>query len=416
MVEKIKNSEEEIYTLIGSIIDINSQIMAKINSDEIKYEKVVFITNKIKKIKTYIYNSDLIVELEDHKNIVKDKLSVILTNEQSIEDLLSVENVDWIEVNKKIDSIIMIIKELDPLITNMFDFSSFLTRDGIKNNIRLYRRNINDLSSDIENIKKQIDSDFEKIRVDNNNGIQTLKEEQKEFQTNFNNQAEEYNNTIKKFEEIMSQKESEIDNIKKDYIKETEKTKQLYLDNYNKLETETKNKFANLEKDINSKDKKISELIGLIGNKANIGEYKSNADKAHKERIVWQVLTVAIFFVAFLMMVFITIKTKDYNITTLTRYIVSVILLGMSGYTAKQASNQRKDEIYFRKQQLELSSMDVYLDDMPKNIKYEIKQTLSNKIFGQAKETYKNKYDDSANNSIEKLVSLIEELLHNQKK
>ena len=59
--------------------------------------------------------------------------------------------------------------------------------------------------------------------------------------------------------------------------------------------------------------------------------------------------------------------------------------------------------------------MDVYLDDMPANIKQEIKQTLSNKIFGQARETYKSKYDESSNSLIEKLVNLVEELTHRQK-
>lgn len=416
MVEEIKSVEEEIYNLIENITTINSQTIIKIKSDELNNEKVVFITSKIKKFKTYIYNSDLIVELSDHKNIIRDKLTVLLSIEQAIEILLSNDIIDWIEINKKIDSIIMIIKELEPIITNIFDLSSVLTRDGIKNNIKLYRKNLTGLSLDIENINHKIDADFEKAREDNSKGLQTLKEEQDKFKTNINKEIEEYNNTFKVFEENMSQKESEIESIKNNYIDETEKIKQLYLENYNNLEKETKNKFDNLEKNINFKDKKISELIGLIGNKANIGEYKSNADKAHNERIIWQVSTVIIFAVAFFMMCFITIKTKDYNITTLARYIVSVILLGMSGYTAKQASNQRKDEIYFRKQQLELSSMDVYLDDMPKNVKYEIKQALSNKIFGQARETYKSKYDDTNNSSIEKLITVIEELLHNQKK
>ena len=157
-------------------------------------------------------------------------------------------------------------------------------------------------------------------------------------------------------------------------------------------------------------------MIGLIGNKANIGEYKSNADKAHKERIIWQILTVIIFFVAFLLMGLITLFTKDYNITTLARYVVSVILLGMSGYTGKQASNQRKDEVYYRKQQLELSSIDIYLDNIPDTVKVEIKKELSNKIFGQAGETYKSKYDDNSTETLDKMNKILTTVIENIKK
>ena len=100
------------------------------------------------------------------------------------------------------------------------------------------------------------------------------------------------------------------------------------------------------------------------------------------------------------------IKEKE----NIFRYIVSVILLGMSGYTGKQASNLRKDEVYYRKQQLELSSIDVYLDDIPQETKILIKKELSNKIFGQAGETYKSKYDDNTNETLDKVVKLVENL------
>ena len=57
-----------------------------------------------------------------------------------------------------------------------------------------------------------------------------------------------------------------------------------------------------------------------------------------------------------------------------------------------------------------MASIDIYLDDMPDEIKVEIKKELSNKIFGQAGETYKNKYDDCANETIDKINKMIEKL------
>ena len=62
--------------------------------------------------------------------------------------------------------------------------------------------------------------------------------------------------------------------------------------------------------------------------------------------------------------------------------------------------------------QLELSSIDVYLDDIPQETKILIKKELSNKIFGQAGETYKSKYDDNTNETLDKVVKLVENLSH----
>ena len=54
----------------------------------------------------------------------------------------------------------------------------------------------------------------------------------------------------------------------------------------------------------------------------------------------------------------------------------------------------------------------VYLDDIPQETKILIKKELSNKIFGQAGETYKSKYDDNTNETLDKVVRLVENLSH----
>lgn len=82
--------------------------------------------------------------------------------------------------------------------------------------------------------------------------------------------------------------------------------------------------------------------------------------------------------------------------------------MGATAYTTNQTSNARKDEVYYRKQQLELASIDVYLETMKLNSREEIKKNLSNKLFGQAKNTYINKYEEGKSFLIDNLVRLIE--------
>lgn len=44
---------------------------------------------------------------------------------------------------------------------------------------------------------------------------------------------------------------------------------------------------------------------------------------------------------------------------------------------------------------------------MPDTLKEKIKENLSNKMFGQARETYQNKYDEETNNILEKILKIL---------
>lgn len=408
MVEEKISIENEIYDLCEKIARINSDNIKKLKRFE--EEKTVYINKKIRKIIKYINNSELTFEMSSTKILLKEKLNSILLAETTISQILNDESENSSEIEKRMDSIINTIKELEPIVNSIVDVSVYMARDGIKNSIQLYKRELKNLTTEIEELKEKTTDEFKKIKENDNNELEIINKKQEETQNNINDQIVEFNAKISEMQNTIDLKNEELENLKDSYNKTLENIQQNYENKIMSLESQATDDFDKIKDDISKKDEKISELIGIIGNKANVGEYKTNADKAHTERVRWQIATVIIFGIAFVMMGLITLFTKDYNITTLARYVVSVILLGMSGYTAKQASNQRKDEIYFRKQQLELASIDIYLDDMPDDIKVEIKKDLSNKIFGQAGETYKNKYDDSSNETLDKISKIIENM------
>ena len=408
MVEEKISIENEIYELCEEISRINSGSIKKLK--KVEEEKTVFINNKIRKIIKYINNSELTFEMSSTKILLKEKLNSILLAEKTISQILNDEPENISEIGKRMDSIINTIKELEPIVNSIVDVSVYMARDGIKNSIQLYKRELKNLTTEIEELKNKTTDEFKKIKENDDNELEIISKKQEETQNNINDQIVEFNAKISELQNTIDLKNEELESLKDSYNKTLVDIQQNYENKIMSLESQATDDFDKIKEDISKKDAKISELIGIIGNKANVGEYKTNAYKAHAERVRWQIATVVIFGIAFVMMGLITLLTKDYNITTLARYVVSVILLGMSGYTAKQASNQRKDEIYFRKQQLELASIDIYLDDMPDDIKVEIKKELSNKIFGQAGETYKNKYDDSSNETIDKISKIIENM------
>lgn len=409
MVEEKESIEIEIYGLCEKITKLNNENIKKFGRT-VDEEKIVYIKNKIKKIVKYINNSELTFELNSTKNLLKEKLNSIYVAETTISQILIDDPENQTEIEKRMDSIINTVKELEPIINSIVDVSIYMLRDGIKNNLQMYKRGLNNITGEIEQLKEKTFDEFREIKENDDKELEIINNKQEEIKNNIDNQIIEFNDKISEMQNTIDLKNDELETLKNTYNQTLEDIKQNYENKVTELEKQAIGDFDKIKDDISKKDAKISELIGIIGNKANVGEYKTNADKAHTERVRWQIATVVIFGMAFIMMGLITLFTKDYNITTLARYIVSVILLGMSGYTAKQASNQRKDEIYFRKQQLELASIDIYLDDMPNEIKVEIKKDLSNKIFGQAGETYKNKYEDSTNETINKISKIIENM------
>lgn len=369
-------------------------------------EYLEYINNRITKFNIILNLSELEYELPELKNDLMSKYSSLLSYMKALIEYIESYSVDEYTINNKINSIVDCIKQIDKLIYGLYNpvFSSF-DKLSVRKKVSQYKRELTKISADAENQATGIKEKLEELENSAKVEFENIENKQNNYQKDLDEKMSAINTKMFDYDKLFEEKNNEISSIKEEYNKK-----------YEEMASDSKHKFELLEEEIRKKDDKISELIGLIGNKANIGEYKSNADKAHKERIIWQILTVIIFFVAFLLMGLITLFTKDYNITTLARYVVSVILLGMSGYTGKQASNQRKDEVYYRKQQLELSSIDIYLDNIPDNVKVEIKKELSNKIFGQAGETYKSKYDDNSTETLDKMNKILTTVIENIKK
>jgi len=378
--------EELIITNIDEAFEKSTIINSNLEENGILKNEHMIINNKINKIKSTLHICELEFEYDDNKKAINERIDNILTAENTIINNIKEKGVEnsLTIINQKINTIKTEVKELEKKLLEIFDYSIlFGDNADIRNHIKKYKQQLTFATQDITNKTERALEEFKQKSSALNDAQNVNEVRNKEISL----QMDELNASITK---KVSEQDKEFEELKKG----------------------AEDKFDLLKKNIENKDEEISKLIGLIGNKANIGEYKKYADNADKERTIWQILTVSTFLLAFIIMMAITFFTKNYNLTTLVRYIVTIILFGMSGYTAKQAGNLRKDAVYYRKQQLELSSIDVYLADMPDGIKQNIKVELSNKIFGQARETYKNKYDDNANDTIDKISKMVETILN----
>lgn len=391
--------EEKIKYDFKEKINAIERYLIEIDLSDIELKKINRLLFELKSIDAIIENIDeeLISDdiSDDYNNFSRFCNSFLQGNNSNISNMLSTSK----EMIKKL----LIYVDYNMIFNN---------RSNIKGYVKNYKYEIskqsNSLKSEIENILNYINQQKDNIDNENSELNEKIKQIEKEFDSLNNNQIELKNNVDKfikeakeNFDEIITTEKNNIENLKNN--------SKIELNNhYNELAEIYKDKFEVLYKNIEEKDKKISKLIGIVGEKARIGEYNKNANMSRIERIIWQFITIALFLSAFGLMLYVTVSSKDYNKLTVFKYIVSAILMGAATYTAKQASNSRKDEVYYRKQELELASIDIYLENMEPGNREEIKKSLSTKMFGQAHNTYTNKYDDKKGLSIDDVVKIIE--------
>lgn len=393
------------------MIEVESKYHFKENIKKIEeyLEENDLDNDELKKIKRLLFklrNIDVIIENIDEELVYND----INNDYDSFNNYCN----SFLEGNNNYLSNMMSVS--DSMIKNLLkyvDYNMILNnRSNIKNYVKSYKQEItrqtNSLESEVNDILEYIKQQKNIIENENTEINSKIKEVNDKLD-NLNNNQVELKDNVDKFlnetkdsiNEIIKNETDNLNILKENSEKELQ-------DNYDSLSEDYKNRFEELLSDISQKDEEISKLIGIVGEKARIGEYKKNADSSHKERLIWQRITVVLFLVAFGLMLYVTLTSKDYNKYTVFKYIVSAILMGAATYTAKQASNSRKDEVYYRKQELELASIDVYLENMKPENREEIKKTLSTKMFGQAQNTYTNKYDDKKGFSVDDLVKIIE--------
>lgn len=398
----VASTNMEKYDIKSIILDLNAHL------EEINLNMTETNLDMLNKIIFKLRNIDVIIENTDEDLLPQTIFSYYENIKEYCNDILKGNYNCLSNLNQKVD---LLFSELIKYI----DFNIILNnKSNIKNSIRNYKLEItkqrNSLESEIQDISNYIKEKKQNIENNNsdlntkitniNSDINNLKSQYEQIKQNSNNIIDD---CTKKINECI---QNENDKLSKKY----DEIKVDFEENYNKLSEDYKRKFDNLLNDIEQKDTKISQLIGIVGEKTRIGEYKKNADSSHKERIVWQFITVLLFLGAFIVMIYVTFISKNYDKFTIIKYIVSALLMGAATYTAKQASNSRKDEIYFRKQELELASIDVYLENMNDDSREEIKKTLATKMFGQAQNTYTNKYDEKKGFSADDIVKIIESI------
>ena len=255
----------------------------------------------------------------------------------------------------------------------------------------------------IANSTKRYNEKTEELLISQNNIIKDFKEEREELISEIE-AVKELNNNLK---DIIDEMKEDIEGKYEDYKSEFDEYKELKdgeLDGkiksirteYDTLDENLNEKFEekiesideNVSEYIESleeKKNKASEILQIIGNIGVTGDFQNNAINEKKNADYLRVFALIFMVLAVggaITIIFLA-QAKDFDWQYLLLKLLTTTTLTIPAtYAAKESSKHRQMERRYRKMQLELATIDPFIDDLPNDKQIELKTELTSKIFG----------------------------------
>lgn len=263
-----------------------------------------------------------------------------------------------------------------PLSKSDFNFSK-----SIANFENIVNEKFNNLSKEKDSLSKQIDSlnksvqlktqeldRLSKLLAQKETAIQNLNSS---FQTDYTNIK---NSANQNYEQDRKTYRAEIDKEKNIYRNEVDNLKKL-------IDTDT----SKLVKSLEEKLDEAKKIVNVIGNVGATGNFQNIANTHKKSANTWRIIAILFMTILSGLLVFtiwdMSAGTFEWS-KSLIRIIAAAALSYPATYAAQESSKHRKQEDYNRRIELELASVNPFIELLDENKKKEIKEKLVGKYFG----------------------------------
>lgn len=246
--------------------------------------------------------------------------------------------------------------------------------------------------------------------------IESLKndiiQKENDFKANNERRLTQLDESINNFKNRMEEVGDRLKERNESTLTETMNSIQVQLDTkiqeFNKLYKEQEEKLSKLRE---AKDEELTRyidtaktIVGQVNTTMFSYKYKQVADNAKNRGYVWNAICfislVAAAITAYYTMTYMTEKMNVdlFWYGAIARSIIIIIALTASGYAGKQANAQGKIERYARKIEMELVAFDTFVENMPEDVKKELKSEVVKRIFINREDII----DENIDNSKEK--------------
>lgn len=359
---------------------------------------------------------------------------------ETIRHKLNSEDKQWFSVNF-LDKISGTINDLKRELNN---FKSSKNEDYI-NNMMLYtdgvldlfrgtvisereqcditRKYISDMQYAVGKLNTQVHTtqansiELEELVEKQKKEIESLKndiiQKENDFKANNERRLTQLDESINNFKNRMEEVGDRLKERNESTLTETMNSIKVQLDTkiqeFNKLYKEQEEKLSKLRE---AKDEEFTlyidtakTIVGQVNTTMFSYKYKQVADNAKNRGYVWNAICfislVAAAITAYYTMTYMTEKMNVdlFWYGAIARSIIIIIALTASGYAGKQANAQGKIERYARKIEMELVAFDTFVENMPEDVKKELKSEVVKRIFINREDIIDENIDNSKDKS-----------------
>lgn len=232
--------------------------------------------------------------------------------------------------------------------------------DTIKSEIEKFKTDLTTKEAEIQRLLKLIEG--KEAEIQNLNST---------FQTNFNNIKSEHNQNF--------------ENDKKTYRLEIDKAKENFREEIDELKESIDTDTSKIVEQLNTKLTEAKTLVNLIGNVGITGNYQNIANSHKKSADFWRVMAIVFMTIFSILLVWtiIDLSADGFDWTkSLIRIIAAAALSYPATYAARESSKHRKLETINRNAELELASINPFIEGLADDKKQVIKAKLVEKYFG----------------------------------
>lgn len=233
-------------------------------------------------------------------------------------------------------------------------------KESIEQSLTEFRTDLDNKDKEIKRLKKLLEEKETEIKNLSSN-----------FQTEFNNIKTNQNQS---FEVDKKAFRSEIDTVKDSFRTEIDGLKK-------EIDTDT----TDLVNNLNKKLEEAKKIVNIIGNVGVTGNYQIIANEHKKTANFWRGMAIAfmIIFSGLLVWTIIDLSADGFDWTkSLIRLIAAAALSYPATYAARESSKHRRLETINRNAELELASINPFIEILPEAKKQAIKEKLVEKYFG----------------------------------
>lgn len=171
----------------------------------------------------------------------------------------------------------------------------------------------------------------------------------------------------------------------KDFSSEFEAIKKSFSDQNKQFVEKLSKQASELVEILEVKKKEASDLVQIIGNIGITGNYQKIANQEKEAADTWRMYAIILMLgmvASVSATILLSIDTGfDWKIVVF-RLMATVVLVIPAAYAARESSRHRNLENLNRKAELELASLDPYLEKLPEEKRHTIKESLTGKFFG----------------------------------